>query len=407
MKTSIIYDNKHMTLSNRIVIEKLLNEGKNFVKISNEIGKTNRTISYEIKKHREKKQGLMINNRSYTDCPKTSKPPYVCNSCTSRKGCKKTKFLYIAENANMNYKDTLSNSRKGIDMSNDDFINMNKIISDDIKKGHSFYMICNNHDFPVKERTLYNYVEKGYLDIINHDLPRKVRYKKRNRKTNNEIRSTKHRIGRTYEIFSRFISDNPNLEIVEMDTVIGNVGTLENVLLTLLWRKSNLLLAFKLTDKTSNAVTEIFKKIKQELGYELFHKYFAIVLTDNGTEFSNPDFIEDNGPDVKRSNVFYCDPRHSEQKGKLEVAHEYIRRYLPKGKSFNDYSQEDINLMINNINNTPRKSLEDNIFNKKDNTPYKLHKNTTDDKFFDTFNLYYIKPTSVILNKSIFNKKDN
>ena len=158
MKTSIIYDNKHMTLSNRIVIEKLLDEGKNFVQISYEIGKTNRTISYEIKKHREKKQGLMINNKSYTVCPKTSKPPYVCNGCSSKKACRKTKFIYIAENANMNYKHTLSNSRKGIDMSNDDFINMNKIISQDIMKGHSFYMICNNHNFPVKERTLYNYV---------------------------------------------------------------------------------------------------------------------------------------------------------------------------------------------------------------------------------------------------------
>lgn len=190
-----------------------------------------------------------------------------------------------------------------------------------------------------------------------------------------------------------------------MDTVIGNFCTLKNVLFTFLWRKSNLFLAFILPDKTSNDITETFKKIKESLGYELFHKYFAILLTD-GTEFSNPDFIENNDPDVIRSNVFYCDPRHSEQKSKTEVAHEYIRRYLPKSKSFNDYLQDDINLMINNINNTPRKSLEDNIFNKNDNTPYKLHKNTTDDKFFNIFNLYYIKPTSVVLNKSIFLKKE-
>ena len=71
-------------------------------------------------------------------------------------------------------------------MTSTEFKELNQIVSNDINNGHSFSMIIRNHknEFSVGKRTLYNYVEKGYLDINNLDLPRKVRYKKRKR---NEI----------------------------------------------------------------------------------------------------------------------------------------------------------------------------------------------------------------------------
>ena len=402
MNTSNVYQ-KHLSLSQRILIEKMLNERKNFKEISESIGKSNRTISYEIKKHREFKRGF---NYKGICCSQVNKPPYVCNGCPYRLSCRKPKYIYSAENANMDYKDVLVNSRKGIDLTNEEFINMNKIITEDIKKGHSFYMICNNHkdEFLVKERTLYNYVEKGYLDIINLDLPRKVRYKKRKKKGQAITKDTKHRIGRTYEDFLDYTKRNPHLEIVEMDTVEGVKG--ESVLLTILWRKSNLLIAIKLDTKDSTSVTKAFESIKLELGMELFHRYFPIILTDNGSEFSNPEFIENNGPDVVMTKVFYCEPRASQQKGKIEVTHEYIRRYIPKYTSFNDYTQDDIDLMINNINNTPREKLSKehgDLYN----TPYKLQKTLVCDRFFDAFGLYFIDSKLIILYHNLFNKKDN
>ena len=406
METSNVYQ-KHLNLSKRIIIEKMLTEGANFKTISEALGKSNRTISYEVLKHREKIPGLKINNKTFTYCPKTDKPPYVCNGCPIRKGCRKTKYIYSAENANMDYKDLLSKSRLGIDLTNDEFINMNRIITEDIKNGHSFYMICRNHknEFPVGERTLYNYVEKDYLDIINLDLPRKVRYKKRKKKQANITKDTKHRIGRSYEDFKEYINKNKYSEIVEMDTVEGIKGENEAVLLTLLWRRSNLLIAIKLDSKTCDNVTNAFNIIKEELGMELFHRYFQVILTDNGIEFSNPYDIENNGPDVLKSHVFYCDPKQSQQKGKIEVAHEYIRKYIPKSTSFNDYTQGDIDLMINHINNTVREKLVKEYGDLYD-TPFKLHRTIVERKFFDVFDLYYIDSKDIILNKKIF-KKDN
>ena len=81
--------------------------------------------------------------------------------------------------------------------------------------------------------------------------------------------------------------------------------------------------------------------------------------TDNGSEFSNPRAIEysDEKFTGLRTNVFYCDAGSPYQKGAIEVNHELIRRVLSKGTSFNNLTQEDINLMMNHINSYKRKKL--------------------------------------------------
>lgn len=56
--------------------------------------------------------------------------------------------------------------------------------------------------------------------------------------------------------------------------------------------------------------------------------------------------------------LFYCDPRHSEQKGEIEKNHEYIRYVLPSGASFDELTQEKVDLLMNHINNTARPSLK-------------------------------------------------
>ena len=96
-------------------------------------------------------------------------------------------------------------------MTSTKFKELNNIVSNEIK-----------NKFPVGKRNLYTYVEKGYLDIINLDLPRKVRYKKRKRNNvDTPKKDTKIRINCTYEHFKDYIknyNDN-NFNIVKMDTV--------------------------------------------------------------------------------------------------------------------------------------------------------------------------------------------
>ena len=140
------------------------------------------------------------------------------------------------------------------------------------------------------------------------------------------------------------------------------------------------MLIYLLPYKQSKYVTKVFNDIKTTIGIDEFKRLFEVVLTDNGTEFSDPESIEfDFNTGEKVSSVFYCDPSCSWQKGSIEKNHEYIRYILPKVTSFAGLSQDDCYLLASHINSTPRLSLNNNspydssiLFIGKDNLN-KLH----------------------------------
>ena len=141
-----------------------------------------------------------------------------------------------------------------------------------------------------------------------------------------------------------------------MDTVEGVIGG--KVFLTLLFVKTNLMLIYLMDNKTTECVKKIFVYLKSSIGIENYKKYFEVILTDNGSEFSNPNDIEiDYNTGEIISKLFYCNPNSSWQKGDIEKNHEFIRYVLPKGISFDYLTQEDTNLLMNHINNTYRVSL--------------------------------------------------
>ena len=76
------------------------------------------------------------------------------------------------------------------------------------------------HKTPAVRLTQDNYIDHAVLDVRNIDLPRKVRYKKRRSKPRKPV-EYKYRKGRTYADFKSFIENNPQLGVVEMDTVKG------------------------------------------------------------------------------------------------------------------------------------------------------------------------------------------
>ena len=391
---------KHLNLSQRIIIEGKLNDNISLRKIGEFIGKPHTTISREILSRRILVKGNHFNNFC-TKCDKTDKAPFVCNGCPNKNKCKKNKYFYYAKDANDNYRKILVESREGIDFENDEFRRMDKIITEEINLGHSFYMIIEDHpEFDITERALYYYQEKGYLTCKNIDLPRKVRYRKRKRnvpKNKIDRKESTCRIGRTYQDFLDFKQKN-NIEFyVEMDTVEGIKG--HSLLLTLCFIPFNFMIALKLDSQTISEVTNKINNLKSILGYETFHKLFSVILTDNGKEFKRLDLIENNGNDVVKTNVFFCDSRRSDQKGSIEVTHEYIRKYIEQGKDFDKYSQNDISLMMNHINNTKRKKLNGN-------TPFNLMINQYGIQPLTKLGFYHIDSKNIILNNSIF-KDDN
>ena len=118
------------------------------------------------------------------------------------------------------------------------------------------------------------------------------------------------------------------------------------------------MLIYILPYKKSKYVTAVFNVLKQRLGDDEFKRLFEVILTDNGTEFSDPESIEFNmDTGEKLVSLFYCDPNCSWQKGSIEKNHEYIRYILPKGTSFAGISQNDCYLIASHINSVPRRSL--------------------------------------------------
>ncbi len=79
-----------------------------------------------------------------------------------------------------------------------------------------------------------------------------------------------------------------------------------------------------------------------------FFQLFPVILTDNGGEFVRVDDIE---MDIRgESKLFFYDPNGSDQKGRIEKNHTLIRDILPKGTSFDNLTQKDINLFCSYVN---------------------------------------------------------
>lgn len=212
------------------------------------------------------------------------------------------------------------------------------------------------------------------------------------------VKENECRINHTYQDFLNYKIANNIKYYVEMDTVEGIKG--HSALLTLNFIPFNFMIACKLESQTISEVTDRINEIKAILGYELFHKIFPVILTDNGKEFKRPDLIEDNGPDVVKTKVFFCDSRISDQKGSIEVTHEYIRRFIEQGTDLDKYSKEDIYLMMNHINNIKREKLNGN-------TPYNLMKEKIGEENIKKLGFYFIPAKDIILKPSIFNKDNN
>lgn len=142
---------------------------------------------------------------------------------------------------------------------------------------------------------------------------------------------------------------------------------------------------------------KVFNHLENALGTILFLKTFPVILTDNGSEFLNPNLLETGFDSFVRTSIYYCDPNASYQKGSLEKNHEYIRYLIPKGKSLDSYTQDDITRMINHINSTARNSLNGR-------TPFELASLLLDRFVLETLGLKRIEHDEVCLKPSLLRK---
>lgn len=376
--------NKHMSLTERLQIENGLDNAESFKSIGKTINKNCTTISREIKSHYITKHsgvtGRPFNNCIYrSTCPNRgrkctlpnctefkeekcqllNRPPYVCNGCKKKNQCTLVKRIYSASYAHSEYKDNLSEIRSGVIIDTNEIENLNNILVPLIcEQNQSIHqaIINNKNKIMYSDKTVYKLVDLGILKVRNIDLPRKVRFRNRRKKTNVYKVDKKCLEGRRYEDYLNYIKENPDTLVVQMDSVEGKKGG--KVLLTIHFVNCSFMLAFIRDYNDAQSVIDIFNQLQEILGIEKFKELFPIILTDNGSEFSNPLEIEyDMITGEKRTQIFYCHPASPHEKGSCEVNHELLRRVLEKGSSFDNLVQGDINLMMSHINSYKRKKL--------------------------------------------------
>lgn len=377
--------NLHLTVQERIIIEKGVENGSTKAAIALTIGKDKSTVGKEIKKHRElvHKSSYKINCANMKNCShnhvcdncadfkpftcnRRDRSPGACNGCSKYTHCRYDKYRYKADFSHKKYREDLVDSRTGINMSYEECKAMADIIVPLIKAGHSPYHIVTNHpELNISEKTLYNYIENGIFrefGLLDIDLRIKTK-RKITKKASNKYKKRedkKYLNGRTYDDFINYTAENKNLSVVEMDTVYNN-GSTGPFMQTFKFLDYSFMFIVYQEEKTAKSMVEGVDLLEKILGEDLFSEEVAIIKTDRGSEFCDAEGFEKEENESRRTRIFYCDPMASGQKGSLENNHKEIRYICPKENDLKDLglnSQEKANLIVSHINSQSKEHLK-------------------------------------------------
>ena len=375
----------HLTESHRIKIEHYLNENYSYRKIAELLNVNVSTISREVKRnirtysisnhmvvveciHKDNCERLKGSSKSKMcsiNCPdyelrkcdrfSTKNAKHVCNSCPNNAKCKLARKKYIANVANNKYELRII-SRPKIRITQEQFDFINKLFSEKMTKGQSISVIYQNHkdEIMISENTVRNYLKRGLLKSNQLDMirPRFTANKSVKRRV---IKNVDLLNGRTYEDYINYTKEKDIL-IVQLDTVVGKLVDNKKIL-TIHWPSFHFQIGILLEKLSPAFVNNALMELKNKLGLETYKILFQVILTDNGIKFSLLDEIENDENGELITKVFFCDPYKSSQKGSCERNHEFIRYVLPKGVSFDNLNQKDVDLIFSHINSTPRNSL--------------------------------------------------
>lgn len=377
--------NLHLTVQERIIIEKGIENGSTKAAIALTIGKDKSTVGKGIKKHRElvHKSSYKINCANIKNCShnhvcdncadfkpftcnRRDRSPGACNGCSKYTHCRYDKYRYKADFSHKKYREDLVDSRTGINMPYEECKAMADIIVPLIKAGHSPYHIVTNHpELNISEKTLYNYIENGIFrefGLLDIDLRIKTK-RKITKKASNKYKKRedkKYLNGRTYDDFINYTAENKNLSVVEMDTVYNN-GSTGPFMQTFKFLDYSFMFIVYQEEKTAKSMVEGVDLLEKILGKDLFSEEVAIIKTDRGSEFCDAEGFEKEENESRRTRIFYCDPMASGQKGSLENNHKEIRYICPKENDLKDLglnSQEKANLIVSHINSQSKEHLK-------------------------------------------------
>ena len=155
----------HLTKEERKIIAKGIESGATKTAIGKTIGKDNSTIGKEIKQHLKlvSKCPLPLECKNYRHCKlgrectpecknyelftckRRDRSPGACNGCSNYIKCRFNKYRYDPEMADMEYKETLSDAREGVNLTTSEAKAMGDTVKKLLGQGLSPYTIIQLH----------------------------------------------------------------------------------------------------------------------------------------------------------------------------------------------------------------------------------------------------------------------
>ena len=329
---------KQINEAERELIERLLRNNTPKKQIARMLNRSITTIRKEIKR------GSVEQRKEIKTTKKDANIPLY-----------KTELVYFADVGQRIYKQNRSHcGRKCKIIECRDFLNYveqqvksDKLWSLDAAAGHAKKL--NLFEQTVTTQTLYNWVDLGLCSTRNIDLLKKVGWKTHQKK----VREHKKCLGRSIDERPEIVDSRLEFGHWEGDDIVGKDS--KGHWITLIERKTRMGFIFNVKDKQACRIVEVVDRLERMFG-ALFPLVFKTITFDNGTEFSSSNLMEGN----QRTIIYYAHPYSSWERGSNENWNGIIRRYFPKGTSFDDVQDEDLRRIQNMINNMPRKMFNYN-----------------------------------------------
>lgn len=306
----------HFTQDERVCLQKLLSEGKSFRKIALELGRSPSTISREVNRNRSKYPPKHKSDNNYYYHAWRAQILTICRRRQLRRTALKPnsfKYNYVVEKLNQFWSPEQVAMRLRLDYPNE----------------------------IVGTSTIYRYIKRGDLPKIS-----KRTHLRRKGKNKNYVHSNCNVIhpDRIIPEWTEEIKNRLRIGDWEGDTVYGGIG--KGLLVTLVDRKSRFLLAGKLSSRNAEETRCVIQQLLEK------HVVKSISL-DNGSEFAEFRILEEN----LNSPVYFAEPHKPWQRGTNENTNDILRFFFPKGYDFRQLSQAQLDVVVDLINNRPRKCL--------------------------------------------------
>lgn len=350
---------EHLNFEQRKIIRSMLSHKAKLVEIATILNMDPTSISKEIKRNRYISKNGSIQNK---ECKYTKRFPYCCNHCSLKyTTCSFNQYTYEAKRAQEKADYLLKHSRIGLNITENDFKRIDKIVKDGVSNKQSIYHISKSNDNFPSPPTIYRWIHEKKLTTSLMDLPYAVTYKKRKIKEKYDYSKTKiNRSNRTFLDYLEHRRLFPGEFTVQMD-FLGKIVSDSNEILTLSIPEIHFVLLILMNKPNQDKIAKLFDTLEGKLGFSNYTKLFPFILTDR-----DPCFIDYLGIEISketgelRSRIYYCDSFNSCQKANVENMNKQLRKYFPKKQSIDHYTQKDITSINNTIINQKIPSLSGN-----------------------------------------------